>query len=109
MKLTFQTGRVYKANIIERGDKHDQSVVYLLSTLSGEAFLVENKAGSWRVTTGAVSVSQGDPIIYSEPVVSEGDPVLSSQNVVREAVAKPKDEKPKAAKSKAAKPKKKRR
>lgn len=89
MKITFQAGRAYRANIIERGDKHDQSVVHLLSTLPGEAFLVENKDGLWSVTPGWVSV------------VSSTDPVI-----VGEAVAKPKDEKPKYEKPKE-KPKKK--
>ena len=56
MKLCFQTQRVYKANIIERGDRYDQSVVHLLSTLPGEAFLVEKKGGGWRVTTGQLMV-----------------------------------------------------
>lgn len=78
MKISFQTGRSYKANIIERGDKHDQSVVHLLSTLPSKAFLVENKDGSWSVTPGWISV------------VSPTQPVI-----VKEAVAKPKDEKPK--------------
>jgi len=92
MKIAFQTGRSYRANIIERGDKHDQSVVHLLSTLPGKTFFVENKDGSWSVTPGSVIVA------------SPTDPVI-----VKETVAKPKDEKPKAAKSKAAKPKKKKR
>lgn len=82
MKLTFQTGRTYRANILEHGDKFDQSVVHLLSTLPSESFLVEKKAGAWVVITGVVSVSRGDP-------------VLGSQDVVNETVAKPKDEKPK--------------
>ena len=54
MKVTFQEGRIYRANKIERGDKHDQSIVHLLSTLPGKAFLVEKKGGVWKVTTGQV-------------------------------------------------------
>jgi len=97
MKLTFQTGRVYIANTLERGDKYDKSVVHWLSTLPGEAFLVERKNEAWEVITGVVSVSQGDPVLYPHGTV-----------------AKPKDEKPKAAKPKVAKlkdlkPKKKKR
>jgi len=92
MKLNFQTGRSYRANIIERGDKHDQSIVHLLSTLPSETFLVEKKGGSWIVTTGLIS-----------PVV-----IIEAQN------EKAKDEKPKVDKSKVAKlkdlkPKKKKR
>ena len=93
MKLTFQTGRSYRANKIELGDKHDQSVVHLLSTLPGEVFLVEIKGGSWIVTTGLISMPPPtDPVIVEE----EFTPTFS-------------DEKPKAAKPKAAKPKKKKR
>ena len=65
MKITFQTGRVYRANIIERGDKHDQSIVHLLSTLPSKTFLVENKDGSWSVTTGQVIADAPVKIILS--------------------------------------------
>ena len=43
-----------KATQLERGDKYDQSVVHLLSTLDSESFLVEKKGGSWKVTTGQI-------------------------------------------------------
>ena len=93
MKLNFQAGRLYIANTLERGDKYDHSVVHWLSTLPGEAFLVERKDEAWQVTPGLVSVSPStDPVIVEE----EFTPTFS-------------DEKPKAAKPKAAKPKKKKR
>ena len=53
--LNFKPEITLKANRLERGDKYDQSVVYLLSTLDSESFLVEKKGGSWIVTTGLVS------------------------------------------------------
>ena len=81
--LNFKPESTLQATRLERGDKYDQSVVYLLSTLPSEAFLVEKKGEAWEVTTGVVSVSQGDPVLYPEHVV------------VGETVAKPKDEKPK--------------
>ena len=92
MELNFQAGRLHIANTLERGDKYDHSVVHWLSTLPGEAFLVERKHESWIVTPGTVSVSQGDPVLYLVDIVEE------------EFTPTFPDEKPKAAKSKAAKP-----
>lgn len=65
MKLSFQAGRSYRANKMESGDKYDQSVVHLLSTLPSEAFLVEKKGGLWRVTTGQVMADT--PVVVNAP------------------------------------------
>ena len=82
MKLSFQTGRSYRANKIELGDKHDQSIVHLLSTLPSKTFLVENKDGSWSVTTGQ--------IIADTPVtVSIASQSVTSDRVVEQIAAIP--------------------
>jgi hypothetical protein len=75
MKVAFEAGRVYRANKIELGDKHDQSVVHLLSTLPGEAFLVERKGGSWIVTPGQVMAETPVPVaVKDEPAVIKVTP-----------------------------------
>lgn len=55
MLLNFKPNITIQATRLERGDKYDQSVVHLLSTLPSESFLVEKKGGSWIVTTGLIS------------------------------------------------------
>jgi len=85
MKLTFQAGRVYSANKIERGDKHDLSIVHLLSTLPGEAFLVEKKDVVWEVTTGQV--------VTDAPV--KADIPVPASKLLKTVIAKIKPKKPK--------------
>jgi hypothetical protein len=50
---------------MERGDRLDQSVIYLLSTLPSEAFLVQKKSGLWKVTVGDVVVEA--PVVVDVP------------------------------------------
>lgn len=67
--LNFEPGMTIQANQLERGDKYDQSVAHLLSTLDSEAFLIEKKGGLWTVTTGIVSEV---PLV--EPVIVKNKP-----------------------------------
>jgi predicted NUDIX family NTP pyrophosphohydrolase len=70
---------------LERGDKYDKSVMYLLSTLPGETFWVEKKGGGWKVTIGEIVV---DAPAVAEAGVSDRE--YQRQKVVATAKIKPK-------------------
>lgn len=66
--IYFEPESTLPASRLEMGDKYDNSVVYMLSTLPSEVFLVEHKNGSWAVTTGTVvgAESEGPIVVKSD-------------------------------------------
>jgi hypothetical protein len=78
---------------LERGDKYDKSVMYLLSTLPGETFWVEKKGGGWKVTIGRIVGAESEAPAKQPTVVAPPVPPKPKPKAPAKPLGKPKTKK----------------